>query len=250
MFTAHTLKQRDFSDENASARSDEIINYQGSPVHELIRDLPIQAATTLLHRRGINLEGKNVLIVGCGLGTDLFYMKRYVDAKYSCTDISDQNVLITKKFFPDANVEAADTEALPYGDDQFDFVFVCDSLHHMARPYLGIYEMLRVAKEGICIIEPHDCLLTRFATRFGLMQEFEAAGNYVLKLSRHDIGRLARSFRLKCFSTSVFATDFGLFERLPMRLRRLFFPVFRLGTALLNTIIPSQGNTYVGVILK
>lgn len=250
MFTAHTDIQRDYSDQNAFARSDEDINYQGSPVHEIIRDLPIRALANLLQQQGVSLDGKRVLIVGCGLGTDLFYLKRYVDAKFHCTDISSQNVEITKKFFPEVEAQAADTEALPFPDEHFDYAVVCDSLHHMARPYMGIYEMLRVAKQGVCIIEPHDCWLTRTATRFGLMQEFEEAGNYVLKLSRHDIARLARSFRLKCASTSVFATDFGIFERLPMSLRRAFCPIFKFGTSLLNTVVPAQGNSFVGLILK
>lgn len=250
MFAAHTEIQRDYSNQDASARLDEDINYQGSPVHELIRDLPIRALANLLNRQAVSLDGKRVLVVGCGLGTDLFYLKRYADAKFHCTDISSQNVTITKKSFPDVEAETADTEALPFPDEHFDFAVVCDSLHHMARPYMGIYEMLRVAREGVCIIEPHDCLLTRTATRFGLMQEFEEAGNYVLKLSRHDIARLARSFRLKCASTSVFATDFGIFERLPMSLRQVFCPVFKFGTSLLNAVVPGQGNSFVSVILK
>ena len=196
------------------------------------------------------MDGKRVLVVGCGIGTDIFYLKRYTDAKIYCTDISDQNVSITRKFFPEVEADVADTESLPFSDDHFDYSIVCESLHHMARPYLGIYEMLRVSREGICIIEPHDCLLTRVATRFGLMQEYEESGNYVLKLSRHDLDRLASSLRLDVCAASLFATDFGVFERLPMNFRRLFFPIFRAGTSVLNRIVPGQGNAFVGAVFK
>jgi SAM-dependent methyltransferase len=250
MYAEHTQNQRTFSDVVASRRSFEEIDYKGSPVHEHIRDLPMRRLFDLLHRANVSLDGKRVLIVGCGIGTDIYYLSRYADAKIYCTDISPENVSITRKFFPSAEVEVADTEALPYPDGHFDFAIVCDSLHHMARPYLGIYEMLRVSKDGICIIEPHDCLLTRVAMRVGLMQEYEDAGNYVLTFSGHDLTRLVKSLRLRTCTASLFATDFGLFERMPQVLRRLLFPVFRIGTACLNRIVPGQGNVFVGAVFK
>ena len=70
MFTDHTHKQRDYSDVEAAERLHENIDYLGSPVHELIRDLPIRKLTDLLRRNGNTLDGKRILIVGCGLGTD------------------------------------------------------------------------------------------------------------------------------------------------------------------------------------
>ena len=250
MYAEHTQNQRDYSDLIASGRSSEAIDYRGSPVHEHIRDLPVRRLIDLLRRENISLDGKRVLIVGCGIGTDIYYLRRYADPKIYGTDISPENISITRKFFPLEGAEVADTEALPYPDDHFDFALVCDSLHHMARPYLGIYEMLRVAKEGIGIIEPHECALTRLAMRVGLMHEYEEAGNYVLTFNRRDLTRLVKSFHLDAGATSLFATDFGLFERLPLALRRLLFPVFRMGTAILNGIVPGQGNVFVGAVFK
>lgn len=250
MFSALTDRQREFSDSSAVERSHEDIDFRGSPVHEIIRDLPIRTLIDLLRQEGHDLKGARFLILGCGFGTDIFYLNRYADLDIVATDISVQNTIITRKSFEQAQVAVSDSENLPFSEESFDYVFVCDSLHHMARPYLGVYEMLRVAKRAVCIIEPHDCFLTRLATRLGFMQEFEDAGNYVLKLSRHDIARLAKSLFVTYRTSSLFATDYGLFERIPPALRRILFPVFKIGTRCINKIAPSQGNTFVAAIFK
>lgn len=45
-------------------------------------------------------------------------------------------------------------ECLSFRDDAFDIAFCKESLHHMQRPYLAIYEMIRVAREAAVLIEP------------------------------------------------------------------------------------------------
>lgn len=59
---------------------------------------------------------------------------------------------------------AANVEALPFDDESFDYVVVKETLHHVQRPYLAVYEMLRVAREGIIIIEPHHSESVGLAT--------------------------------------------------------------------------------------
>ena len=46
-------------------------------------------------------------------------------------------------------------ENLDVPDASFDFAFAKEMLHHCQRPYLALYEMLRVARRGVVIIEPH-----------------------------------------------------------------------------------------------
>jgi ubiquinone/menaquinone biosynthesis C-methylase UbiE len=47
-----------------------------------------------------------------------------------------------------------DAESLSLQDNSYDFVFAKETLHHLQRPYLGLYECLRVCRKAICIIEP------------------------------------------------------------------------------------------------
>jgi SAM-dependent methyltransferase len=50
-------------------------------------------------------------------------------------------------------------ESIGFNDNYFDFVLCKEALHHMPRPYIAIYEMLRVAKIGVVLIEPSDQLI-------------------------------------------------------------------------------------------
>ena len=94
-------------------------------------------------------------------------------------------------------------------------VFMKETLHHLARPYLGLYEMLRVAREGVVLIEPHynhlalhrigvkwlvRHLLRRLIGRYRVpdfhvmpAEEYEASGNFVFRLNPYELAQIARS---------------------------------------------------------
>ena len=45
-----------------------------------------------------------------------------------------------------------DAECIELPNEAFDFVVCKEALHHMSRPYLAIYEMLRVARRGVFLL--------------------------------------------------------------------------------------------------
>lgn len=49
-----------------------------------------------------------------------------------------------------------DMEKLSFPDKSFDFVCCKDSLHHCLAPWQALYEMMRVARKGVFLIEPFD----------------------------------------------------------------------------------------------
>jgi len=56
-------------------------------------------------------------------------------------------------------------ESLSFSDESFDLVFCKESYHHFPRPALALYEMLRVAREAVVLIEPRDSLIDHGPTR-------------------------------------------------------------------------------------
>jgi ubiquinone/menaquinone biosynthesis C-methylase UbiE len=90
----------------------------------------------------------------------------------------------------------ANAEDLPFADGQFDSVLCKEAYHHMRRPYLGIYEMLRVARRAVVLIEPQDPWAD-FPTRAGSAQPtYERVGNYVYSMSRREVQKLALGMNL------------------------------------------------------
>ena len=74
------------------------------------------------------------------------------------TDISPYLLEESKKMGIISDFSVENAEKLSFPDNHFDFAFCKESYHHLPRPFLGLYEMLRVTKNGIVLIEPIDRL--------------------------------------------------------------------------------------------
>lgn len=104
-------------------------------------------------------------------------------------------------------------EALSFGDNAFDFVLCKESYHHFPRPMKALYEMLRVSKRGVVLLEPTDhFIFTNFFQAFfrGILlavntlgifklllgkeikrHTYEDVGNYVYKISEREMEKVA-----------------------------------------------------------
>lgn len=72
-----------------------------------------------------------------------------------------------------SNEQPVDACALPYPDNSFDLIFIEAALHHMHKPHLAIYEMVRVSRRSIVICETQDHWLMRLMMSAGLAEEYE-----------------------------------------------------------------------------
>jgi SAM-dependent methyltransferase len=96
-------------------------------------------------------RGKKVLDVGCGAGTDLMRFARG-GAIVTGVDISSSAIALAKENFAQqglaADLREADGEALPFGNDEFDFVFAHGVVQYTARDKALVDECRRVLKPG------------------------------------------------------------------------------------------------------
>lgn len=123
------------------------------------------------------------------------------------SDISDLLLKEANEKGHIAEYKKENAEALSFRDDEFDYVLCKESYHHFPRPMLALYEMLRVAKKGVCLIEPNDAYVNPTWTThlFGDARRaikvllrgrtarhmFEESGNYVFSISRREIEKVA-----------------------------------------------------------
>ena len=89
-------------------------------------------------------------------GTDANYLLSKGAKSVLATDISEPYLKKAKEngFINEYKIENA--EALSFHDESFDFVLCKESYHHFPRPMVALYEILRVAKRGVILIEPQD----------------------------------------------------------------------------------------------
>ena len=154
-----------------------------------------------------SFPGSSWVTVGDGrCGRDSRYLaERGVDAL--ATDISECLLSEARQAgaLPDYRVENA--EALSFDDGSFDFVFCKESYHHFPRPIVALYEMIRVSRKGVILIEPNDYLVPAsplMAIAYGIKSivkemlrrpmvkhQFETGGNYLYSLSRREMEKVS-----------------------------------------------------------
>jgi SAM-dependent methyltransferase len=133
------------------------------------------------------------------------------------TGLPFRRILLTGIADPDPairSVEASDprvryqienSEHLSFDSRCFDFVLCKESLHHLARPVLGLYEMLRVCRRAALIIEPHETLAGSLLEQLGLSTVYEtdqvgnigSRDNFVYRWSRRQLESLLNSYYLE-----------------------------------------------------
>ena len=234
--------QNEFINCDLSSRGD--IQYEGNYYHDYFRALPFASVRRLLIGLNVTLYGRSVLIASCGTGIDVHYLRKYYDSDFTVSDLFKESVQMTLKL--NKNIRGGyveDNEKLSFGDDSFDYVFIAASLHHLPRPLIGLYELIRVAKYGVIVIEPNDSWLTRIATRFKLATEIEEAGNYVYRFSAWDIKRISQALFYKCHYVRLFATH-------RVAKNKLEFMILKGLNTIANLLMPALGNYIVFFIEK
>lgn len=156
------------------------------------------------------------LTIGDGrLGMDSIKLKKIQPSlKVMPTDISTALLKQAKEMHIISDYRMENAEALSYGDNAFDFSFCKESYHHFPRPYIALYEMLRVSKKGIVFIEPNDKTdkkvpeqlmnsvrraLKRITGRPIVHSDtwnFEVSGNFIYMVSKREMEKVALALQL------------------------------------------------------
>jgi ubiquinone/menaquinone biosynthesis C-methylase UbiE len=162
----------------------------------------------------LSKPGSSWLTVGDAYGLDAHYIVS--SGKNHTAHASDLNsdflkVAKNEGFVSDYSAENA--EKLSFENNAFDYVLCKESYHHFPRPYMAVYEMLRVAKKGIVIIEPQDPIskmpvllfMTNILAAIGDHMvgkawknrfSYEPVGNFVYKVSEREFEKLAAGLNL------------------------------------------------------
>lgn len=173
----------------------------------------LSAAEPLLETR----PGSYWLTIGdLRFGSDALYLKRH-GARVMATDIDDARLRLAQSrgYFTTDEISAQNVESLKFDDDSFDYVLCKEAFHHFPRPMVGFYEMLRVAKRGLVLIEPQDVqnpvlnatVVTSYHSDY-YHDSFEKVGNYKYTVSVREILKAAWSLKLRTVAARGFNDHF------------------------------------------
>jgi len=97
------------------------------------------------------VAGKDVLEIGCGMGTHAGLLARS-GARLTAVDLTERAVQATTRrletFGLKARIQRADAEKLPFQDASFDLVWTWGVIHHSSRMESCLSEIARVLRPG------------------------------------------------------------------------------------------------------
>ncbi|MDN5869244.1 MAG: class I SAM-dependent methyltransferase [Nitrococcus sp.] len=154
--------------------------------------------------------------LGRGLGSALAICANFREARalsalpfdhILLTGIDDRKLELQEVLDGDPRVtyEQHNSERLSIAARSFDLVICKEGLHHLARPVLGMYEMLRLTRDAVIIIEPFDTFLGNVLEILGMSSVYEQAPpgnvdsrpNYVYRWSRRSLAAILNSYYLE-----------------------------------------------------
>ena len=144
-----------------------------------------------------HINPSSILSVGDNLARDAgYFKKRFPHAHCIASDLYADGILEAASRGYVDSVISADIEKLPFDDSEIDCVIAKEAFHHWPRPMLGLYEMLRVAKKAILLIEPYDVMLSNPAPLIEdntFCDQYEPVGNYKYQISLREMLKTAWS---------------------------------------------------------
>ncbi len=138
------------------------------------------------------LPGADWMTVGdSSWGRDAFFVKSYNQNAYASGLTSE---------FADLSIKAGylnkfiiqNAESLAMKEDSVDFVLCKHTFHHFPRPFVALYEMLRVSRHGVVLIEPAETSANNY----------EVIGNYVYRVNLREIEKVCRAANLPAIAIS------------------------------------------------
>lgn len=169
-----------------------------TPATATINTLRDQALSEPMRIMAAHAGASSWLTVGDGrFGEDARQLAAMGAQDVTASDICDTALKRAHELGLLTKYSKENAEQLSFANGHFDYVLCRDSYHHMPRAPLALYEMLRVARQGVVLIEPQDPGIDPpmlFSDTERLW--FEAGGNFVYSLSRRELLKMAHGLSL------------------------------------------------------
>jgi SAM-dependent methyltransferase len=250
-------QRRSFEDRYGTATDDlQHLHVTPDPLVRYLRDRRLDIGfREFLAVSGLEPEALTVLVVCAGLGGEGTFFVNRGCGRVLVADFS-LNAMAKAAGAPGLVPLVADAEQLPVADRSVDLVVVQDGLHHLRRPTAGFTEMLRTARHGVIMIEPHTgAVATAIGTRWEQGITAPDVVNFVFRWNALLVEQVLRSYllqeRVAVRPLQVWdhrRTMSALVERIPTRWARL--PVARAVYGVLQRTAGGLGNMMVAVVVR
>lgn len=168
----------------------------------------------------------NWITIGDGcFGTSATYIEKN-GGRALATDIDDTLLKRAHENKMISSFAKCNAEFLKFENNSFDFSYCKQAYHHFPRPYIAIYEMLRVSKNAVVLTEPADWIplpipgkiiqLLKIRLKKILHKKilhpdtgsYEPDGNYIFTVSEREIEKIALGLNLPAVAFKRFTDTY------------------------------------------
>jgi ubiquinone/menaquinone biosynthesis C-methylase UbiE len=145
----------------------------------------------------------DVLVVCGGVGGEGTVLANMRFKSVTVSDFSKNALRVCEERDDRLETRILNAENLDLAKESFDLVVVQDGLHHLPRPVLGFTEIIRVAKKGAIVIEPHSGIVANLLGR--VWEEVGDTVNYVFRWDKELVEQVTRSYILQapCYIKTI-----------------------------------------------
>lgn len=157
--------------------------------------------------------GAQWLTIGDGnYGSDAYFLSQN-GADTIASSLTDSTLVVAAEKCFIKKFQAENAESLSPEDQSVDYTLCKEAYHHFPRPAIAFYEMLRVSKKAVVLIEPVEGtgrILNRFKRwmktllRGDTEFEFEVSGNYIFRLSVREMEKMMTAMNRKTIAYKYF----------------------------------------------
>jgi SAM-dependent methyltransferase len=143
-------------------------------------------------------HGKWMTIGDGDFGSDAHFLRVH-GADVLATSLTDSTLVIAQQKGFIGEFKSINAEEIHLPDASYDFVLCKESYHHFPRPPIALYEMLRVARKAVVLLEPQEAsrrLLNRvkdmIKTRLRGQKSavFEPCGNFIFRVNVREMEKM------------------------------------------------------------
>lgn len=160
--------------------------------HEEFHDyLLCETISRYAAHRSISGQKLGRVLALCANYREASALKKYTFDKIILTGITTPDQKLIDEINRDKRLhyEMENAECLSFESKSFDLVLCKEGLHHLARPALGFYEMLRISNDAVILIEPAHTILGSFFEKIGLSSVYEKNQNGNINLRDNYVFR-------------------------------------------------------------
>lgn len=171
-------------------------------------------------------EKNSWLTVGDCFGSDAEFIASK-GQEVIASDLDDTGLIAAKEIGFISSFTQQNAEKMSLADNAYDYILCSEVYHHFPRPYMAMYEMLRVAKKAVIIKDSQDPItrmplllfMANIIDRLNPLNSwklwrnrfsFEPVGNFVYKISRREMEKFAMGLNLPAIAICGYNNPYAL----------------------------------------